>query len=150
MALARFCAGWAIAQAESDILFLDPKSDFSVWIFHPANGTVRPAASSLLEWLAQTVKRSPRNGENQTEAEVLQGFIQGALTDYIQYVLIPRGLLSAKVFLLEEAGQCVLNPQEGQLVERLAGLITQFHLADPVAQRAFREGLFHQIRLLGR
>ena len=150
MALARFCAGWAIADSHGDILFLDPNSDFSVWILYHDGLTIRKAASSLLEWVGQAVKRCPQSGENQIEADILRVCIEDALTDYIRHVLIPRGLLPADEFLVEEAGHTVLNRQEGQLVQRLAELITLLHQSDPLSQRAFREGLFCQIRLLGR
>ena len=147
MALGRLCAGWAVADSNGDVLFLDPNSDFSVWVFYHDRLTVKKAASSLLDWMEQARKRC---SATQATPEILQALVQEALSQYVKHILIPRGLLAAQDFVVEEAGRVSVKQTESIVMERLAELITQLYQSDPVSQRAYREGLVHQIRLLGR
>ncbi len=150
MLLSRLAGGWAIAESGGDILFLDPGSDFSVWVFFHDGLTVRRVASSLYSWLCLAERQLPEPPVQQVPREVLKVCIEDALRDYVRHVLIPRGMIKSEDFLTSIAGHTVFNRKEGLVLERLAELITELHVLDPDEHRELRNRLFAEISQLGR
>lgn len=150
MSLARLGKAWTIADSDGDLLFLDPGSDFSVWVFFHDGSTVRREASNLYDWVCNAKKHLPETLSQHVPTEILKLCVEDALRDYVRHVLIPQGMLKSEDFLTSIAGHTVFNRKQGLVVERLAELITRLHGLDPQKDRGLRDRLFAEISQLSK
>jgi len=148
MSLLRLRQVWAIADSGGDILFLDPDSNFSVWVFYHDAPSVARNASNFYEWLMSATPHAPAPPTQHVPRDVLRICIEDALRDYIRHVLVPRALVNPGEFLTTIAGHTVLNRDEGKIVDKLADLIVSIHELDPQRDRQRRDALFDEIARL--
>jgi SMI1/KNR4 family protein SUKH-1 len=133
----RLSDGFAVGEAEGDILYLDRFDQFSVWCYYQNSGDVELLAKTFETWLEKAVpdlpESEPAEPELQIEdavvqirAQLLKLHVREAIDRYIREYLIPWGDLdAARVYsnasnkILEKGYDRAMDQVATEIVDKL-------------------------------